>query len=143
MPFGLENLVTDYVGFGSLQADKIEKLEKDHSWHEEEFDFILQFLRTILLKRECLLCLKAIANGALINDRRRVPNLHDTIPGQLPSESSTFVLGDTLAPEETITQTQRDRPGQDPGAFELGLMGKDPDYPRWIRHGGNIHRVVD
>ncbi|KAK1147309.1 hypothetical protein N8T08_001386 [Aspergillus melleus] len=31
-------------------ADKIEKLEKDHSWHEEEFDFILQFLRTILLK---------------------------------------------------------------------------------------------
>lgn len=35
-----------------LQADKIEKLEKDHGWHEEEFDFILQFLRTILLKRE-------------------------------------------------------------------------------------------
>ncbi|KAJ5833448.1 hypothetical protein N7474_001759 [Penicillium riverlandense] len=31
-------------------ADKIEKLEKDHGWHEEEFDFILQFLRTILLK---------------------------------------------------------------------------------------------
>jgi dynein light intermediate chain 1 len=35
-----------------LQADQIEKLEKDHGWHEEEFDFILQFLRTILLKRE-------------------------------------------------------------------------------------------
>ncbi|KAJ5238882.1 hypothetical protein N7468_003501 [Penicillium chermesinum] len=33
-------------------ADKIEKLEKDHGWHEEQFDFILQFLRTILLKRE-------------------------------------------------------------------------------------------
>ncbi|EAW12774.1 dynein family protein [Aspergillus clavatus NRRL 1] len=31
-------------------ADKIEKLEKDHGWREEEFDFILQFLRTILLK---------------------------------------------------------------------------------------------
>ncbi|KAJ5573981.1 uncharacterized protein N7459_008408 [Penicillium hispanicum] len=31
-------------------ADKIEKLEKDHGWHEEQFDFILQFLRTILLK---------------------------------------------------------------------------------------------
>ncbi|KAJ5104904.1 hypothetical protein NUU61_002251 [Penicillium alfredii] len=31
-------------------ADKIEKLEKDHGWHEEEFDFILQFLRTLLLK---------------------------------------------------------------------------------------------
>jgi hypothetical protein len=35
-----------------LQADKIEKLEKDHGWNEEQFDFILQFLRTILLKRE-------------------------------------------------------------------------------------------
>jgi dynein light intermediate chain 1 len=33
------------------QADKIEKLERDHGWHEEEFDFILQFLRTLLLKR--------------------------------------------------------------------------------------------
>lgn len=36
----------------SLQADKVEKLEKDHGWNEDQFDFILQFLRTILLKRE-------------------------------------------------------------------------------------------
>lgn len=35
-----------------LQADKVEKLEKDHGWNEDQFDFILQFLRTILLKRE-------------------------------------------------------------------------------------------
>lgn len=38
----------------SAQADKIEKLEKEHGWREEEFDFILQFMRTILLKRKCL-----------------------------------------------------------------------------------------
>lgn len=31
-------------------ADKIESLEKDRGWKEEEFDFILQYLRTILLK---------------------------------------------------------------------------------------------
>ncbi|RDL40819.1 Uncharacterized protein BP5553_00798 [Venustampulla echinocandica] len=31
-------------------SDHIEKLEKERSWGEEEFDFILQFLRTILLK---------------------------------------------------------------------------------------------
>ena len=31
-------------------ADKIETLEKEHGWKEEEFDFILQYLRTILLK---------------------------------------------------------------------------------------------
>jgi len=34
------------------QADKIEMLEKEHSWREEEFDFVLQFLRTILMKRK-------------------------------------------------------------------------------------------
>ncbi|CAG8975334.1 hypothetical protein HYALB_00005664 [Hymenoscyphus albidus] len=31
-------------------SDQIENLEKQRSWREEEFDFILQFLRTILLK---------------------------------------------------------------------------------------------
>jgi hypothetical protein len=30
----------------------MEKLERERAWREEEFDFILQFLRTILLKRE-------------------------------------------------------------------------------------------
>lgn len=31
-------------------ADKIEALEKERGWKEEEFDFILQYIRTILLK---------------------------------------------------------------------------------------------
>lgn len=31
-------------------ADKIESLEKERGWKEHEFDFILQYLRTILLK---------------------------------------------------------------------------------------------
>ncbi|KAJ4984416.1 dynein light intermediate chain [Stagonosporopsis vannaccii] len=31
-------------------ADKIESLEKERGWKEDEFDFILQYLRTILLK---------------------------------------------------------------------------------------------
>lgn len=31
-------------------ADKIESLEKERGWKEAEFDFILQYLRTILLK---------------------------------------------------------------------------------------------
>ncbi|KAI5301555.1 hypothetical protein KEM56_001606 [Ascosphaera pollenicola] len=33
-------------------ADNIEKLEKEHGWREEEFDYILQFMRTILLKHK-------------------------------------------------------------------------------------------
>jgi dynein light intermediate chain 1 len=35
-----------------LQSDQIEILEKERSWKEEEFDFVLQFLRTVLLKRK-------------------------------------------------------------------------------------------
>ncbi|KAH0544619.1 hypothetical protein FGG08_001269 [Glutinoglossum americanum] len=31
-------------------ADKIQTLEKERAWKEEEFDFVLQFLRTVLLK---------------------------------------------------------------------------------------------
>jgi dynein light intermediate chain 1 len=31
-------------------ADRIEQLEKDGGWKEEQFDFVLQFIRTILLK---------------------------------------------------------------------------------------------
>lgn len=35
-----------------MQADKIDTLEVEQNWKEEEFDFVLQFLRTILMKRE-------------------------------------------------------------------------------------------
>ncbi|KAK7551484.1 dynein light intermediate chain-domain-containing protein [Phyllosticta citricarpa] len=31
-------------------ADKIETLERERAWKEEEFDFVLQYMRTILLK---------------------------------------------------------------------------------------------
>ncbi|KAI4172335.1 MAG: hypothetical protein LQ343_003593 [Gyalolechia ehrenbergii] len=31
-------------------TEKIEGLEKDHGWREEEFDFALQYLRTVMLK---------------------------------------------------------------------------------------------
>ena len=33
------------------QSEKIDVLEREFSWREEEFDYLLQFLRTILLKR--------------------------------------------------------------------------------------------
>ncbi|KAI9812781.1 MAG: hypothetical protein M1827_004537 [Pycnora praestabilis] len=31
-------------------ADKMQKLEKEEGWKEEDFDYVLQFLRTVLLK---------------------------------------------------------------------------------------------
>jgi len=38
-----------------VQADKIDVLEKTHGWREDEFDFVLQYLRTILMKRASLI----------------------------------------------------------------------------------------
>lgn len=41
--------------YSSLQqADKIDSLEVEQNWKEEEFDFVLQFLRTILMKRKLI-----------------------------------------------------------------------------------------
>lgn len=34
------------------QSDRMELLERERSWKEDEFDYVLQFLRTILLKRK-------------------------------------------------------------------------------------------
>lgn len=34
-----------------LQADKMEVLEKSQGWKEADFDQIVQYLRTILLRR--------------------------------------------------------------------------------------------
>ncbi len=36
----------------SDKSDQMEKLERERGWREEEFDFVLQFLRTVLLKRK-------------------------------------------------------------------------------------------
>jgi dynein light intermediate chain 1 len=36
------------------KSDQIEALEKEQAWKEEEFDIVLQFLRTVLLKRTIL-----------------------------------------------------------------------------------------
>lgn len=42
----------DYGTIADLvKSDRIEILEKERSWREEEFDIVLQYLRTILLKR--------------------------------------------------------------------------------------------
>lgn len=43
-PLGLPLIVV------AQNADKIENHEKEQSWKDEEFDFILQYLRTVLLK---------------------------------------------------------------------------------------------
>ncbi|KAL6718768.1 hypothetical protein ACLMJK_003002 [Lecanora helva] len=55
-------------------ADRIDDLERDQNWNEEEFDYVLQFLRTILMKH----------GASLVYTSNSVPNslptlLHTTL----------------------------------------------------------------
>lgn len=43
-------------------ADRIDGLEVEHGWKEEEFDFVLQFLRTILMKHGASLIYASISS---------------------------------------------------------------------------------
>lgn len=47
--------VSNSVKLTCSQSEKMEHLEKTQSWKEEEFDVVLQFMRTILLRRTLLL----------------------------------------------------------------------------------------
>ncbi|KAI1613834.1 dynein light intermediate chain 1, cytosolic [Exophiala viscosa] len=38
------------LGVVCVQAEKIENLERDHGWGEDQFDFLMQWLRCVLLK---------------------------------------------------------------------------------------------
>lgn len=112
-----------------MQADKIEKLEKDHGWNEEQFDFILQFLRTILLKREIAQCHARLCHPLILTQcRRRLTHLYYTFPCQLPPIFDPFFFGDTLSLETTIIKAQCDRPRQDSRPCQLGFLGQDSDY---------------
>lgn len=39
-----------------VESEKIEKLEKEQGWQEDHFDFLLQWIRTVLLKHGASLC---------------------------------------------------------------------------------------
>lgn len=47
-PFGKDQFLT------GAQSDQMEVLERERGWKEDEFDFVLQSLRTVLLKRTFL-----------------------------------------------------------------------------------------
>lgn len=42
-----------------VQGEKIEKMEREQGWEEDHFDFLLQWLRTVLLKHGASLCYTA------------------------------------------------------------------------------------
>lgn len=52
----------------------MDSLEVEQSWKEEEFDFVLQFLRTILMKREHGLV--TLSHDTTDRSRRRIANIY-------------------------------------------------------------------
>jgi len=108
-------------------VDKMDLLEREMGYKEELFDFIQQFLRTILLKRKphphesCLIC------------RRRIITLLITI---------TFIVTVPVISTQRLTtshppilrsiKTQCRRPRSRLCSQRLGLMGKNPCSKRWF-----------
>jgi len=86
----------------------MEYLEKTQSWKEEEFDVVLQFMRTILLRRMSLL--PSSESQANTNARWRIPYLHDTIYAVTTTHSYSFQSRNPFPLEKASSKTQRDRP---------------------------------
>ena len=83
----------------------MDSLEVEQSWKEEEFDFVLQFLRTILMKREHGLV--TLSHDTTDRSRRRIANIYVYFCAQLASYTPTFNPWYTLTTEEASAQTQR------------------------------------
>lgn len=62
-------------------------------------------------------------DSLLIFHRWRIAHLYHTFPRQLSPELDPLLAWYTLSAETTVIKTQRDRPGQDSGTGQLGLLG--------------------
>lgn len=66
-----------------MQADEISRLESQHNWREEDFDYVLQFLRTVLMKREYTVlnnCFSYIDRNYQTAHRLSTPQTRSLIP---------------------------------------------------------------
>ncbi|KAI9667162.1 MAG: hypothetical protein M1831_001339 [Alyxoria varia] len=61
-------------------AEKIDNLEREHGWKDDEFDYILQYMRTVLLKHgSSLIYTASSAPGALPNLIRSSLGIHSLL----------------------------------------------------------------
>ena len=75
-------------------AENIETLEKDYGWEEGEFDFIAQWMRTVLLKRISLRIRDRPFTDLSI--RWRLPNLHHKFRPKRRAASHQVITGHTF-----------------------------------------------
>lgn len=84
----------------------MEYLEKSMGWKEPDFDTVLQYLRTVLLRREHSL---RVNFEVMIADllRRRLPHLHFAEHDITASLASSFDAWHHLSLETAISKAQR------------------------------------
>lgn len=112
--------VCDKTNIAWKQADKVDALEVEHGWKEEEFDFVLQFLRTILMKRKHP---SRDAVNPIDSCRWCIPDIHLIILPQFPPNAHPLHTRHTFSAQKANSQTQRHGQGQSPCPTELGFMG--------------------
>lgn len=107
-----------------INASKIEKMEREFGWQEEQFDFVLQWMRCVLLKR------KPVAADAFEPDvliagicRWGLSYLHDQFRPEARADVNTYKSKHTLAPQARNGEAQCHRTRQDSSAPELGFLG--------------------
>jgi hypothetical protein len=115
----------------SFQAQKIEFLEKSQGWKEPDFDTVLQYLRTVLLRR---MPSPSLYKQYLIltQYRRRLSHLHQPKCTFSTSIPDTFNARHNIPPQAPTAKAQCHRPRQNRGTAELGLVGQDSRSGRRI-----------
>jgi hypothetical protein len=84
----------------------MEKLEREQSWREEEFDYVLQFLRTVLLKRMC--SEHSLPDCHLVLNqvyRWSFTHLYNPISAKSITESNTLLAWYTFTIEKATFET--------------------------------------
>lgn len=92
-----------------VQAQRMEVLEKSQGWKEPDFDTVLQYLRTVLLRREYF-GMSMAQYSKLTLDRWCIAHLH--LPKHALSAPLSYPLNARhhLSPQAQSSQTQRHRP---------------------------------
>jgi dynein light intermediate chain 1 len=87
-------------------VDQMDALEKERGWKEEDFDYVLQFLRTILLKRKLSSPYPSLL-PPLTPHRRCITNIHLPLHAQLPPYPSPILPRHPIPTAQTASTAQR------------------------------------
>lgn len=79
------------------QSDQMEILERERAWKEEEFDFVLQFLRTVLLKRKCSIPNMECHPVLMSMNRRCIAHIYHSLGSKPFTDTDTLIAWNTIS----------------------------------------------